>query len=671
MSRMSCRSLGISLAVSLCIVGLLLLQRANIMEGYDLARMHQFYKSDLRAMVLAGEMPWWNPYTAFGRPFLADIETATLYPPTWLIIPFGVTLGIFLMIWLHLALAIEGARLLGESLGISRVFAWAAGISFALSGALLGRLQSGQLQVFCVICLWPWIWRAAIKLQDQPGRKAVVRLAGWLALGFLAGSPQLLWCGLVIATILLATRFASFREMPLLFLGAAAAGLLAAGIAAVQLLPFVELLQQGNRPLHDTIFATQGGETGSDWLTLLVPPGSWLRSDGEFNLHSGGLFSILACAAVAAGSKNRNMRALAIAGLFGFILALGDHTPLLPALADWIPGFAGVRYPSRYALASVLTISLLAVWWLDSIYREKQVGLATLILCLSVQGATLIGGLFVQASIYRVPSIPENQAVLKRDLLAEGLPGDGAPPRVALPASILTANAGAQSGVTTISGFNNPALTRTWNALYTIAGEPVPDFHRAEVKDRVILKLNERPDYFGLSAVFKMPGNRITFMPPLIPRAFVSFNATRVTNAAQAVLRIREGHDFVREALVEDASLVMNSSSGRKGDATIVGFSRNRIVTECRATAPGLLVLAESWYPGWTVTINGIAKGPTVPVNGWMRGVQIPEGTNRVVFSYTPTYWWWGVLTSASSLLLVLVLWVPLRFTHVQRPLAE
>jgi hypothetical protein len=639
------------------ITGLLLLQPVKLMEAYDLARMHQCYKSDLRAAVCAGEGPWWNPYTALGRPFLADIETATLYPPTWLVIPFGVAAGILLMIWLHLALAIEGVRRLGERLGISPTFALVAGISFALSGALLGRLQSGQLQVFCVICLWPWVWTSALRVQDEAGARPVVQAAVWLVLAFLAGSPPILWCGLVPLGALLLLRTGSLRALATLSLRLAAVGALATGLAAVQLLPFAELVRQGNRPLHEAAFATRGGESGLSWLTLLLPPGSWLNSDGEFNLHSGAIFFALACAAVAAAVKNRNVRALAAAGLLGFVLALGDGTFVLPGLAEWVPGFAGVRFPSRYALGSMLTVALLAAWWLDHASREKRIGRTAVFVILSLQGATLVAGLFAQAQIYRVPRTPDNEVQLMADLRAEGLPRDGAPPRVALPASILRANAGAQCGVSTISGFNSPALARTWTSLYILAGEPQPDFHRAEVKDDIILKMNEWAPYFGLSAVFKMPGNKIRFSAPQAPRAFLSFSIRKVGSWEAAVERVRSGHDFVREALVEQDVAGLEKRADASGSATITHFSRNRVTVKYESNAPGILVLAEAWYPGWTARLNDTAELAVIPVNGWMRGVQVPVGLNSVVFEYQPTWWWLGLGATGCSCAAAVMLW--------------
>lgn len=657
MNRSWLHPLQVSLAGATLIMGLLWLTPAKLMEGYDLARMHQCYKSDLRTALLAGEMPWWNPYTALGRPFLADVETACLYPPSWLVIPFGVDTGIWLMIGLHLALAIEGTRRLAAQLEIAPGFALAAGISFALSGALLGRIQSGQLQVFCVVCLWPWIWWAAVRLQDEPCPRSVVRTAVWLALSFLAGSPQILWCGLVTLGALLLARSPSWRATVSLGGGLTAAGLLAAGLTAVQLLPFVELVQQGNRPLQDAAFATRAGEPGLGWLTLLLPPGSWTIPSGEYNLHGGALFLIFACAALATAFRQGNVRALAAAGLLGVILALGDRTPVLPFLAEWVPGFGGVRYPSRYALGGVLTMTLLAAWWLDRARQEKRLGRPVVNLCLGGQGLTLIAGLFVQSEFYRVPATPANETQLRSDLREERLPQDGAPPRVALPASLLRANAGAQCTVSTLTGFNNPALARTWTSLYLMAGQPLPDYHRAEVRDEVILSAGRHRRYFGLSVVFSPDDGMVHFATPPAPRTFIGFAAVRVSNWQEAVRRVRAGHDFVDRPLVEQYFSALDDKPGSESHAAITAFGRNHVTVDYRSSAPGLLVLAEAWYPGWTARLDRTTELPVIPVNGWMRGVAVPAGANRLVFDYRPTWWWLGLGTTLLSGVLALAVW--------------
>lgn len=665
MKRAWLPSLFIPLIAATMITGLLLLLPGKIMDGYDLARMHQCYKYDFRIALLGGEMPWWNPYTALGRPFLADIETATLYPLSWIVLPFGVTIGIILIIWAHLALAITGMRRLGTSLGLTSSFAIIAGIAFALSGALLGRIQSGQLQVFCVLCLWPWVWWAAIRLQDEAGPKALVCAAFWLALSFLAGSPQILWCGLVLLGALLAVRITSWRTLAVLCCRVTLAVLLAAGLAALQLLPFIELIHEGNRPIDNVAFAASYGEPGPGWLTLLLPPSGWAPSNGEYNLNIGAVFMVFACAALAAIFRERNVRALAAAGLLGVVLALGDRIFVLPGLAEWVPGFAGVRYPSRYALGTVVILSLLATWWLDQAFRKKQLKRPVLVLCLSLHGLTLLAGLFVQNAFYRVPAVPAHEARLMADLREEGLPRDGAPPRVALPASILRADAGAQCGVSTLTGFNNPALARTWTALYIVAGDPIPDFHRAEVRDETIIKLGQSKRYFGLSVVYAEQDHEIHFAPPPIPRAYLSFASSRVANWQEAVSKIGSGYDFVRQTLTEQDVSLPDINHPPDSQVDIVVFERNHLVIDYKTSAPGLLVLAEAWYPGWTARLNGTSELMVLPVNGWMRGIKVPAGNNRVVLSYRPTHWWIGLLITIGSLIMAFALYSGLgRRTH-------
>ena len=65
------------------------------------------------------------------------------------------------------------------------------------------------------------------------------------------------------------------------------------------------------------------------------------------------------------------------------------------------------------------------------------------------------------------------------------------------------------------------------------------------------------------------------------------------------------------------------------GPAEILSYRPDEVVI--RATGPGRLVLADTWYPGWR------AEGYQIDlVDGLLRGVQIPAGTHTVRFSYHP-----------------------------------
>jgi hypothetical protein len=661
MNRERAMPLLVPVAGAAVITLLLMLQPSGILESYDLPRMHQCYKHDLRAMVLAGEWPWWNPYTALGRPFFADVETGTLYPPSWLVVVLGVPAGIIAMVGLHLGLAIAGTRRLASRLGVTEPYASAAGIFFALSGALLARIESGQLHVFAVACLWPFLFDSFLQLKN-PGNRPVVRAALWGALALLAGSPAMLWCGLVALVPLVLGTETSWRSAGRTLVRCAGALALAAALAGVQLLPFVELVQQGNRPLHDSAFATTGGITGQDWLSLLLPPGAWLPVNWEFNLHVSAVFVILASLAALKAAKRPEVRALVLMGLCGVVLSLGDQTPALPALAEWLPGFAGVRYPGRYGLMSALAIVLLACWWLSQQAGRPNKRPIVARVLLALQLVIAVVGIFSQGFLYRAPAAALHDAAIQADLKTENLPRDNAPPRSALPISLQRANAGFQSGTSTVSGFNNPALARTWHTLYLLARETEPNFHRAEILDEILFQAATHARYLGLSVTTRQNDLAVIYHAPAGPRAFLSFQPQTVGHWREAVEKIRTGHDFVASALVETPPAGLGATAGT-GSAHITAFERNRVTVDVDADRPALLVLAEAWYPGWRATVDG-KDAAVVPANAWMRAVAVPAGQHTVIFHYRPRWLPVGLALTLAASLAAWLLWRHSPSTH-------
>ncbi|AOS44540.1 Bacterial membrane protein YfhO [Lacunisphaera limnophila] len=640
----------ISLVVAAGLTATLCLLPAGPLTGYDANLMHECYRHDFRAMVLQGEWPWWNPHVALGRPFFADVETAVLYPATWLVLPLGVTGGILATVWLHLVLALEGGRRLAAQCGLGPGLAWAVGLGYALSGAVLARLQTGQLQVFCVLCLLPWIWRAALRLQDEPGPRSVAHFALWLALGYVAGSPQILWHGLIPLAAVVAGRVTSWREGSRLLLAGIAGGVLAAALVAVQLLPFLELLQEGNRPAHDALFATLYGARGEDWLALLLPPGLLSSSNVEANFHVGLVVILAAGAALAYLPRERNVRGLAAGAALGLLLAAGNHTPLLPWLTDALPGFGALRYPSRYFLGSALPLILLAAWWLQRQRETHQLSRTALGGLLALQGVILVGGLGWQGRLYAVPPPPAHEQRIREDLAAEGMPRDGAWPRAALPRSLLRANAGAQAGVSTLTGFNNPALARTWHALYLLAGQPLPTFHRAEIRDELLPALHPWAACFSLSLTVDPSTGHVRFADPAGPRAYLTHQTLTVADWRAALRQIAAGHDYHRQALIESAAHALTPASGTPvGSAQIHQYRNQHLALTTESSAPALLVLAEPWYPGWVARVDGMPVA-VVPANGWMRAVPVPAGRHEVVLDFHPRGLWPGLLLSLLGL---------------------
>jgi len=74
------------------------------------------------------------------------------------------------------------------------------------------------------------------------------------------------------------------------------------------------------------------------------------------------------------------------------------------------------------------------------------------------------------------------------------------------------------------------------------------------------------------------------------------------------------------------------------------------VCTEC--SSEGLLVLRDSWYPGWIAFIDG-KRNPIFRVNGCFRGVIVPAGEHRVRFVYRPILAYISGLVSLLALLVV------------------
>lgn len=72
-----------------------------------------------------------------------------------------------------------------------------------------------------------------------------------------------------------------------------------------------------------------------------------------------------------------------------------------------------------------------------------------------------------------------------------------------------------------------------------------------------------------------------------------------------------------------------------KGKATFEREDDNEVFVHTECSLEGLLVLRDSWYPGWVAFVDG-KKTPIFRINGCFRGVIVPAGRHAVRFVYRP-----------------------------------
>jgi hypothetical protein len=195
----------------------------------------------------AGEIPLWNPDNMLGAPFLGNIQSALFYPVNWpsFAWPGGVTL--VLRAWLQLLLAALGTYALArEVVRVGPLGAHLAALTYTFGAFLISWL----FWPLTSVAIWlPRLWWATGRLVARPTAGRVAALAGLVALSWFAGHPETSY-HITLFTGLFALFVAAqggWRQPGRIAwgLGAWALGYaLGAGVAAIQLLPFLEYAGQ-------------------------------------------------------------------------------------------------------------------------------------------------------------------------------------------------------------------------------------------------------------------------------------------------------------------------------------------------------------------------------------------------------------------------------------------
>lgn len=344
--------------------------------------------------LLNGELPLWNPWLGMGAPLAANYQSALFYLPNWLGLLAYALGGVGALAWLqaplaalHLAWAAWGMGRLAQRLHLDPLPQAIAGIAFALGGYLVARLHF--LSITFTVAWLPWVLLGVYTLTQKPHhRRSWLGLAFSLGMMLLAGHAQLAWYSILLAGLWAgwlswhsqpsqATWRSKLVELGSAWLRLAGAGLFAAALSAVQLLPTAEYLLQSQRA---QAVAFETGLDYSFWpwhfLTLLAPGlfGSPVQGNywGFANYWEDAIYIGLLPVLLALGvllrrsSKDASPEHKNLISFFRWLLpvtillALGDNTPLFPWLYRHVPTFDMFNAPTRWNIWLVVGLALLA-----------------------------------------------------------------------------------------------------------------------------------------------------------------------------------------------------------------------------------------------------------------------------------------------------------------------
>jgi hypothetical protein len=142
-----------------------------------------------------------------------------------------------------------------------------------------------------------------------------------------------------------------------------------------------------------------------------------------------------------------------------------------------------------------------------------------------------------------------------------------------------------------------------------------------------------------------------------LPRARLIGKPIYAADRFEAIAAIeRTGASLRDQLVVEDPDRPLAVGAEISGEARIVEDLPERVVVETNAATAAYLVLADSFDPGWSATVDRNAA-PIRPAYVAFRAVYLPPGAHTVVFTYRPAGFELGLILSGCGIVLALVFW--------------
>src|SRR5262249_29174967 len=89
---------------------------------------------------------------------------------------------------------------------------------------------------------------------------------------------------------------------------------------------------------------------------------------------------------------------------------------------------------------------------------------------------------------------------------------------------------------------------------------------------------------------------------------------------------------------------------GRDESVTISRYEPQHVELIAELKRPGLVILADTFDPGWSLTIDG-APAPIFRTNRLMRGAAVKAGKHTLTYTYNPPWFRSGAGISTAGLL--------------------
>jgi hypothetical protein len=564
---------------------------------YGVDKPHEPGLSDLHAQMIPwqkavrfalanGEWPLWNPFILCGDILAAAAQPAVYDPLNWiaLLLPlphaltFGAAMTFFFAAFFTFVFARSIGLREGPSLVAAAAFAFCAMLAFYV-GWPLGRA---------------WTLLPLVLFSVREKRWAMLATA--LSLLIVAGHPETV---LHVVTIGVIYGLRQWRWLG----GALLAGVVALGLTAAYLLPFLEAAPQtfehhfrseryAAKPYSETVTPAQRNER----IARSFLP--WIKGD-PLSTRVG--FSVLLLALFARRKEAWFFFAL---GVSGFLIACG--IPPLPHLLHELPLY-DIAINERFAFAGSFGLAMLAGMGADRRPRLAPLLLAVVLIERAIEDGGIYPAIDAKAFYPPVISIPRSEELF----------------RIAGAGVTFLPNGAAMYELEDVRGYE----AMTFHRL----AQTYPIWSRYQVAYFNIIDDPSRRFLDFLNVKYVLSDRQVIENRNVLPRAFVP-RRVRFELEENVVHQMSLTGDFAEVAWIESGE-----PHERVNAAGSVSIKRKGLeyALDANMEADGWIVVSESAWKGWRAYIDG-RRVETHFANHAFLGLFVPAGRHQIRLVYLP-----------------------------------
>ncbi len=636
---------------------------------------------------------WCSNYFC-GAPFISDLQSGVFYPPSIIFLFGSVSKAFNIYVLTHFLLGFVFVYRFVKKIDLSNLAALFAGTAYCFGGYILSSINTLN-NLSTLIWLPAILWAVTTALKDKKKSGYFLTIL-FCCMSILAGEPQLfIMTGMMLFLYCIIyfpaqKSVRSIFKIPFAIFIVIFISLL---ITSVQLGPaftdYALSVRQGGISYAE---ATKNSLSFETLKHLLVPlrftydytanPESLNRLFSHKNgmswllsIYPGILIIPFACLGILLQYSQKKLLWLLVFTA-SIMLALGNNTPVYKLLYKTVSIF---RYPEKFIFPGSFSLIILAAYGLDELLKKFHSKAVNYII-FTAAFILLFSDLYynhrhlnplVDAKQYE-DIHPDLQPVIDdRDIFRiyvdqesftkELLQGSIIKHHITWQ-NMLFPNIARLKNIDQVNGTTGLELRYQYiiTELLLRPWEDKIDFLRmANVK--YIVSANELNKIPGIEDKVEQINAHVYRLKDFLPRARIIGKLLPVKKGTIDEL-IKPDFNYTESAVTNAAAVQSYNSQMVRGVEQIRYINSNKIEIQTNIEKPGVLILAESAYPGWKVFVDGKEK-QCLWLNLLFQGVEIDKGKHRVEFIYSPDKFGIYIFISCISVLLFLSAWLYCSFT--------